>query len=54
MTASVAYSDVFKAAGGIHDCKSMSEEPLNKSQMYNACKSVISESGQGKEEIFDL
>ena len=54
MTASVAYSDIFEAAGGIHNCKSVSEESRNKSQVYNACKSVKSESGQGKDEIFDL
>ena len=32
----------------------MSEEPRNKSQLYNACKSVKCESGQDKDEIFDL
>ena len=54
MTANVAYSDVFEAAGGIDNSKSMSEEPRNKSRVYNACKSVKSESGQDKDEIFDL
>ncbi len=54
VTTSVAYSEVFEAAGGIQNCKSMSEEPRNKSQVYNACKSVKSETGQGKDEIFDL
>ena len=52
--ASVAYSDIFEAAGGIDSCKSMSEEPRNKSQVSNACKSVKSESVEGKDEIFDL
>jgi len=51
---SVAYSDVFEAAGGIQRCKSMSEEPRNKSQVYNACKSVKSETVSEKDEIFDL
>lgn len=51
---SVAYSDVFEAAGGIQRCKSMSEEPRNKSQVYNACKSVKSETVPEKDEIFDL
>ena len=54
MTASVAYNDVFEAAGGIDNSKSMSEEPRNKSQVYNACRSVKSERGQDKDEIFDL
>ena len=54
MTASVAYSDVFEAAGGIHKSKSESEEPRNKSQVYNACKTVKSEVGKDKDEIFDL
>ena len=40
MNASVVYNDIFEAAGGIDKCKSMSEEPRNKSQVYNASKSV--------------
>ena len=32
----------------------MSEEPCNKSQVYNACKSVKSETVPEKDEIFDL
>lgn len=51
-TASMAYSDVFEAAGGISDCKSMSEEPRNKEQVYNARKN--SKDTQSKDEIFDL
>ena len=54
MSASVAYNDVFQAAGGIDNSKSMSEEPRNKSQVYNACKSVKSEKGHEKDDIFDL
>ena len=54
MTASVAYSDVFKAASGIHNSKSVSEEPRNKSRVYNAGKTVKSEVGQDKYKIFDL
>ena len=54
MTASVAYSDIFEVAGGIHKSKSVSEEPHNKSQVYNACKTVKSEDGKDKDEIFDL
>jgi len=50
----VAYNEVFEAAGGIELCKSMSEEPRNKSQVYNACKSVKSETVPEKDEIFDL
>ena len=52
--ASVTYSDIFEAAGGIDSCKSMSEEPRNKSQVYNACKSVKNESLESKDEIYDL
>ena len=37
MTASVAHSDVFEAAGGINNSKPMSKEPCNKSQLYNEC-----------------
>ena len=47
----MAYSDVFEAAGGIEHSKSMSKEPRNKSQVYNACKSV---KAPEKDEIFDL
>ena len=51
-TASMAYSDVFQAAGGINDCKSMSEDSRNKEQIYNARKN--SKDTQNKDEIFDL
>ena len=51
-TASMAYSDIFEAAGGITECKSISEEPRNKTQIYNARRN--SNSKEGKDEIFDL
>lgn len=51
-TASVAYNDVFESAGGISECKSMSAEPRNKRQVYNARKN--SKETTGKDEIFDL
>ena len=37
-TPSTTYSDVFEAAGGINSCESISEEPHNKMQVYNARK----------------
>ena len=49
---SAAYNDVFEAAGGISGCKSMSEEPRNKQQVYNARKN--SKETTDKDELFDL
>ena len=53
-TASVAYNDVFEAAGGIDRCESISEEPRNKMQVYNARKNVKDSSMDSKDDIFDL
>ena len=39
--ASMVYTDEFEAAGGIEGSNSMSEEPRNKAQIYNARKECI-------------
>lgn len=53
-TASVAYNEVFEASGGIDSCESVSEEPRNKVQVYNARKSIKDSSSDSKDDIFDL
>ncbi len=52
--ASVAYANVFEAASGIEGCRSASEEPRNKAQVYNAQKQCKKEDGCSKDEMFDL
>ncbi len=44
----------FEAAGGIEGCRSASEEPRNKAQVYNAQKKCKKEDGCSKDETFDL
>lgn len=51
-TASIVYNDVFEASGGIDNCQSVSEEPRNKVQVYNARKGV--NNLDSKDDIFDL
>lgn len=52
--ASVVYADTFESAGGVEGCKSSSEEPRNKTQVYNARKNCKREDGSSKDHIFDL
>ena len=52
------YDDVFEAAGGLEQSTSMSIEPRNKMQIYNArklkCNSGSNSVNHGKDELFDL
>lgn len=50
-TASMAYTDVFESAGGI---KSMSKEPCNKTQVYNARKNSKESNVQSKDDLLEL
>ena len=50
----MVYTDVLEAAGGIKRSNSMSEEPRNKAQIYNAQKECRSVDVHSKDDVFDL